>query len=66
MQIVSSGDNLHVMSKPIFYEKRRQFAFISKTISYKKNKKNVSKCGLLNVLPRVLSIKEEYLRKILG
>ena len=38
MQIVSSGDNLHAMSNPVFWE----------------NKKNISKCRLLKFLPRVL------------
>ena len=41
MQIVSSGDNLHAMSNPVFWE----------------NKKNISKCRLLKFLPRVLSVK---------
>ena len=31
-----------------------------------KNKKNISKCRLLKILPRVLSVKEEYLIIILG
>ena len=42
MQIVSIGDNLHEMSDPVFC---------------KKNKKNISKCPLLKILPRVLGIK---------
>ena len=43
MQIVSLGDNLHEMSI-LFSEK---------------NKKNISKCRLLKILPRVLSVKDE-------
>ena len=31
-----------------------------------KNKKNISKCRLLKILPRVLSVKEEYLMIIVG
>ena len=42
IQIVSSGDNLPEMSNPI---------------SEKKNKKNISICRLLKVLPRVVSVK---------
>ena len=42
MQIVSVGDNLHEKSKSVFCE----------------NEKIISKCGLLNFLPRVLSVKE--------
>ena len=42
MQIVSNGDNLHEMSKLVFWEK----------------KKNISICCLLKILPRVLSIKD--------
>ena len=45
MQIVSWGDNLHEMSYPTFW---------------KKNKKNISKCRLLNFLPWVLSVKRTY------
>ena len=44
MQIVSKGNNLHKMSNPIFLKK--------------KNKKNISECRLLEVLPRVLSVKK--------
>ena len=40
MQIVSSGDNLHEMSNPVSG----------------KNKKNISKCSQLKILPRVLSV----------
>ena len=40
MQIVSLGDNLHEMSNPVFWE----------------NKKNLPKCCLLKILPRVLSV----------
>ena len=39
MQIVSIGDNLHEMLNPFFSGK---------------NKKNISKCRLLKILPRVL------------
>ena len=31
-----------------------------------KNKKNISKCRLLKILPRVLSVKKEYLMLTLG
>ena len=41
MQTVSIGDNLHEMSKPVLWE----------------NKKNISVCRLLKILPRVLSLK---------
>ena len=41
MQIVSNGDNLHEMSKLFFV----------------KNTKSISVCGLLKILPRVLSVK---------
>ena len=41
MQIVSIGDNLHEMSKPVFWEKQE----------------NISKCRLLKILPRILSVK---------
>ena len=37
MQTVSLGDNLHEMSKHIFYQKKK--------------KKSISKCHLLNFLP---------------
>ena len=37
------GDNLHAMSNPI---------------SGKKNKKNISVCRLLNILPSILSVKK--------
>ena len=47
MQIVSIGDNLHEMSKPIFRE----------------SKKNISVRGLLKILPRVLSVKPHYAEK---
>ena len=40
MQIVSIGDNLHEMSKPVFWE----------------NKKKELKCHLLTTLPGMLSI----------
>ena len=48
MQIVFSGDNLHKVSKPIFW---------------KKKKKNISKCRLVKFLPRVLSIIEDFAPK---
>ena len=41
MQIVSIGDNLQEMSKPDFWEK---------------NKKNITKCCLLKILSRILSV----------
>ena len=41
MQIVSFGDNLHEISKPVFWEKIR---------------KNISIYRLLKILPRVLSV----------
>ena len=41
MQIVYLGDNLHEMSKPIFWEK---------------NLKSISNYHLLKILPRMLSI----------
>ena len=50
MQTASSGDNLHEMSKPVFW---------------KKNKKNNSKCHLLNFLPRVLSVSNACCQLIL-
>ena len=40
MQIVSIGDSLHKMSNPVFWEKSE----------------NISKCCLLKILPRVLSV----------
>ena len=40
-QIVFSGDNMHEMSNPVFWE----------------NKKNTSKCHLLKILTRVRSVK---------
>ena len=42
MQIVSNGDNLHEMSKPVFWEKNQ--------------KKNISVCHLLKILPSMLSV----------
>ena len=42
MQTVSSGDNLLVISKPIFCKKK------------KKKKTNISKCRLLKLLPSIL------------
>ena len=42
MQIVSLGDNLHEMSN----------------LFSGKNKKNISVCRLLKILPRVLSVNE--------
>ena len=47
MQIVSNGDNLHEMSNPVPW----------------KNKKNISICHLLKILPRVLSINNFSLQK---
>ena len=44
MQIASIGDNLHVMSKPVFWEK---------------NKKNILKC-LLKFLPGVQRFKATF------
>ena len=41
MQIVSVGDNLHEMLKPVFYE----------------NKTNILKCRLLMFLPSMLNAK---------
>ena len=41
MQIVSKRDNLHEMTKPIFWRKKKKK-------KKKKNKKNISKCCLLN------------------
>ena len=41
MQIVSSGDNLHEMSKTVFLGKIIQ---------------TISKCGLLEILPRELAL----------
>ena len=41
MQTVSSGDNLHEMSKTVFLGKIIQ---------------TISKCGLLEILPRELSV----------
>ena len=40
MQIVSIGDSLHEMSNPVSG----------------KSKKNISKCHLLKILPRMLSV----------
>ena len=49
MQIVSIADNLHAMSKLVFWEKQKQ----------KKTKKKLYlKCRLLKFLPRLLSINE--------
>ena len=42
MQIVSNGDNLHEMSNPVCWKKKK--------------KKNISICHLLKILPRVLSV----------
>ena len=44
MQIVSNGDNLHELSNPV-------------TV---KNKKCISKCSLLNILPRVLMLRMQF------
>ena len=41
MPIVSNGDNLHEMSKPVFSEKQEKY---------------ILKCRLLKFLPRVLSV----------
>ena len=41
MQIVSSGDNLHEISNPVFW----------------KNKTNIPKCSLLKFLPRMRGVK---------
>ena len=46
MQIVSHGDNLHKMPKPIFSKKKKP-----KT---KNNKINISKCRLLKLLPSMI------------
>ena len=46
MQTVSRGDNLHDMSNPGFWEN---------------NKKNISICHQLKILPRVLSINKVLL-----
>ena len=48
MQIVSDEVNLHEMSKPVYWE----------------NKKNIAKCCLLKILPRVLSVKVYMVMKI--
>ena len=45
MQIVSNGDN---------------FAWDVKSSFLGKNKKNISKCGLLKILPRVLKVNYRY------
>ena len=42
MQIVSYGDNLHEMSKPVFWENEEKIS---------------SNCRLLKILPRVLRLK---------
>ena len=44
MHIVSIGDNLHEMSNPVFWGKKY---------------KSISKCCLLKILHRVLSIKDD-------
>ena len=43
------GDNLHKMSKPVFF-----FFFV---FVFLKNKKSISKCCLLELLPNMLNIK---------
>ena len=48
MQTLSTGVNLHGMSKPVFG---------------KKNKKSISICHLLKILPRVPSVKVIYIKK---
>ena len=47
MQIVSIGDNLHKMSNPVFCE----------------NTKNISKCPLMKIFTRVLSV-NKYASKV--
>ena len=46
MQIVSIGDNLHEMSKPVLSKKKKKK-------KKKKNMKNISVCHLLKILPRM-------------
>ena len=55
MQIVSAGDNLHEMSKPILASEDNLHE-TSKLIFYKKEK-NMLDCRLLKFLPSMLSIK---------
>ena len=58
MQIVSIGDNLHEISKPVFWEKKKETICMKYQILFSgKNKKNISKWCLLKNLPRVLSVK---------
>ena len=57
MQIVSLGDNLHEMSNPVFWEKET-ICMKCQILFSGKNKKNISKCRLLKILPRVLSVKQ--------
>ena len=54
MQIVSNGDNLHEMSNPVLWEKRRQYAWNVKFCFLWKTRKNISKCCLLKFLPKML------------
>ena len=56
MQIVSIGDNLHEMSKPVF--NGDNLHEMSKPVFWKKEKKNISVCRLLKILPRMLSVKK--------
>ena len=55
MQIVSAGDNLHKMSKPILASEDNLHE-MSKLNFYKKEK-NMSDCHPLKFLPGILSIK---------
>ena len=53
MQIVSLGDSLHEMSNPA----KETVCMKCQILFSGKNKKNISKCRLLKILPRVLSVK---------
>ena len=46
--LLSNGDNLHAMSNPVFLGKIKE---------------NISKCCLLKILARLLSIKENMLKE---
>ena len=52
MQTVSNGDNLHERSNPVVF-----FLFVCFFVVFlNNNKRNISTCRLLKILPRVLRI----------
>ena len=61
MQIVSSGDNLHETSNPVFLEKLETTCMKCQILFSWKNKKNAI-CDLLNFLPSMLSLLSAAIR----